>query len=84
MATCESLGIKKVINALGNYSGLGSSTLSPEVLYAMNEASKAYVDMNELHLRCGELIAQITGAEAGLVTTGASGGLLLAAAACNW
>lgn len=80
MATFGSLGIKKVINASGNNSQLGSSILNPEVLYAMNEASKAYVDMDELYIRCGEFIAQITGAEAGLVTTGASGGLLLAAA----
>jgi len=82
MATFESLGIKKVINASGNNSRVGSSILSQEVLQAMNEASKVYVNMNELHIRCGEFIAQITGAEAGLVTTGASGGLLLAAAAC--
>ncbi|NQU80919.1 MAG: hypothetical protein HQ543_05320, partial [Bacteroidetes bacterium] len=82
MATFESLGIKKVINASGNNSRLGSSILSQEVLYAMNEASKVYVNMNELHIRCGEFIAQVTGAEAGLVTSGASGGLLLSAAAC--
>lgn len=82
MATFESLGIKKVINASGNNSRLGSSILSQEVLHAMNEASKVYVNMNELHIRCGEFIAQITGAEAGLVTSGAAGGLLLSAAAC--
>ena len=82
MATFKSLGIKKVINASGNNSRLGSSILSQEVLHAMNEASKVYVDMNELHIRCGEFIAQITGAEAGLVTSGAAGGLLLSAAAC--
>ena len=82
MATFESLGIKKVINASGNNSRLGSSVLSQEVLHAMNEASKIYVNMNELHLRCGEFIAQITGAEAGLITSGAAGGLLLSAAAC--
>lgn len=82
MATFESLGIKKVINASGNNSRLGSSILSQEVLYAMNEASKVYVNMNELHMRCGEFIAKVTGAEAGLVTSGGSGGLLLSAAAC--
>ena len=82
MATFESLGIKKVINASGNNSRLGSSILSQEVLYAMNEASKVYVNMYELHIRSGEFIAQITGAEAGLVTSGGAGGLLLSAAAC--
>ena len=82
LATFESLGIKKVINASGNNSRLGSSILSKEVLHAMNEASKIYVNMDELHIRCGEFIAQITGAEAGLVTSGAAGGLLLSTAAC--
>ena len=82
MATFESLGIKKVINSSGNNSRLGSSVLSLEVLHAMNEASKIYVNMNELHLRCGKFIAQITGAEAGLITSGAAGGLLLSVAAC--
>ena len=82
MATFESLGVKKVINAAGNNSRLGSSTLSLEVFNAMNEASKIYVNMNELQARCGEYIAKITGAETGLITSGASGGLLLSAAAC--
>ncbi len=82
MATFESLGVKKVVNAAGNNSRLGSSTLNPEVFNAMNEASKIYVSMDELQSRCGEYIAEITGAEAGLITSGAAGGLLLAAAAC--
>jgi len=82
VVTFESLGIKKVINAAGNNSRLGSSTLSPEVCQAMSEASKIYVNMNELQDHCGDYIAKITGAEAGLVTSGAAGGLLLAAAAC--
>lgn len=82
MATFDSFGVRKVVNAAGNNSRLGSSTLSTEVCQAMNEASKIYVNMNELQSRCGEYIAEITGAEAGLITSGAAGGLLLAAAAC--
>lgn len=56
--------------------------MNEEVLQAMCEAARWYVDMDELHQRCGEVIAHITGAEAGLVTSGAAGGLLLATAAC--
>lgn len=82
MATYESLGVNRVVNAAGNSSALGSACMSPEVLQAMCEAAKWYVDMDELHQRCGEYIARITGAEAGLVTSGAAGGLLLATAAC--
>jgi len=82
MATYEGLGLKRVVNASGNNSRLGSSSISPEVLHAMCKAAKWYVDMDELLLRSGEYISQITGAEAGLVTSGAAGGLLLATAAC--
>lgn len=82
MVTFESLGVKKVVNAAGNNSRLGGSNLSPEVFLAMNEAAKAYVNMDELQSRCGEYIANVTTAEAGLITSGAASGLLLAAAAC--
>jgi D-glucosaminate-6-phosphate ammonia-lyase len=82
MASYESLGVRRVINAAGNASGLGSACMGPEVLQAMCEAAKWYVDMDELHRRAGEYIAHITGAEAALVTSGAAGALLLATAAC--
>jgi len=82
MATYESLGVKRVVNASANNSRVGSSHMSAEVLQAMCEAARWYVDMDELHQRCSEVIARVTGAEAGLVTSGATGGMLLATAAC--
>jgi uncharacterized pyridoxal phosphate-dependent enzyme len=82
MTSFNDLGIKRIINASGNNSRLGSSVLGRDVLDAMCEASKWYVNMGELQLRCGEFIAKVTGAEAGLITSGAAGGLLLATAAC--
>ncbi len=82
MASFESLGVKHIVNASANNSKAGSSCQSPEVIAAMGAAARQYVDMDELHQQCGEFIARNTGAEAGLVTTGACGGLLLAAAAC--
>jgi len=54
----------------------------PEVIEAMNEAAKAFVDMEELHEKAGKIVAEITGAEAGYVTSGAAAALVLAAAAC--
>jgi len=56
--------------------------MPPEVVEAWVEASKSFVDMEALHRKAGEIIAEVTGAEAGLVTSGASGALLLQAAAC--
>ena len=40
------------------------------------------VEVNDLNQRAGERIAQLTGAEAGFVCSGAAGGLVLQAAAC--
>lgn len=56
--------------------------MHPEVAGAMVEASQHCVEMAELQARASEIIAEITGAEAGLVTAGAAAGLMLGAAAC--
>ena len=52
------------------------------VIKTMEEASKWFVDMDDLNQKAGEFIAKITGAEAGLVTAGAASGMVLQAAAC--
>jgi seryl-tRNA(Sec) selenium transferase len=52
-----------------------------EVVEAMAAASRASVDIGELQDAASARIAQATGAEAGLVTTGAAAALTLAAAA---
>jgi L-seryl-tRNA(Ser) seleniumtransferase len=61
---------------------LGGSTMPPEVIQAMNEAVDWSVNLNELNQAAGNLIARLSGAEAGLATSGAAGGCLLQAAAC--
>jgi len=53
-----------------------------EVSEAMKEASQFCVDIAELQARASKIIAEITGAEAGYVTSGAAAGLLLGTAAC--
>jgi D-glucosaminate-6-phosphate ammonia-lyase len=82
MASFESLGVRRVVNASANNSRVGASCMSTAVLKSMCDAAHWYVDMAELHVKCSEVIERITGAEAGLVTSGAAGGLLLAVAAC--
>lgn len=76
------LGVECVINAVGPATRLGSSVLAPDVIEAMVDAAGSFVRMNELQDAAGRVIARITGAEAGYVTNGAAGGLMLAAAAC--
>jgi D-glucosaminate-6-phosphate ammonia-lyase len=76
------LGIQRVINAAGRMTMLGGSALAPDVADAMAEAGRTYGRLADLHQRAGELIAEHTGAEAAVVTTGAAAGIVLMAAAC--
>jgi L-seryl-tRNA(Ser) seleniumtransferase/D-glucosaminate-6-phosphate ammonia-lyase len=76
------LGVKTIINARGFTTAIGGSLMPEEVLRAMEEAATAYVPIADLRVKVGEIIAKATGAEAGYVTTGAAGGIMLATAAC--
>lgn len=82
MGVYEQLGVRTIINASGTLTRLGGSRMDPEVLAAMADAAAAFVHIDELQTRAGEVIAEITGAEAGYVTTGAAAGLSLGIAAC--
>ena len=82
MSVYDEIGIRRVINASGSMTYLGGSLIAPEVIEKMNEAARAFVVIEELMEWAGGEIARLTGTEAGLVTTGTSGGILLAAAAC--
>jgi len=78
----EELKVKRIINACGTYPALGGSVLDEDVLSAMADAARSFVDMNDLEEKAGKVIAEITGAEAGYVSSGAFAGLVLAIAAC--
>lgn len=78
----EGLGVRTIINAKGPSTRLSGAILPPEVAAAMQEAAQHCVDIAELQARASEIIAEITGAEAGYVTSGAAAGLLLGTAAC--
>ncbi|MEW6750381.1 MAG: aminotransferase class V-fold PLP-dependent enzyme [Candidatus Latescibacterota bacterium] len=78
----DKLGVRPIINAVGPATRLSGGIMRPEVAEAMAQASQHCVDMAELQARACEIIARITGAEAGYVTSGAAAGLLLGTAAC--
>ena len=78
----KDIGVEPIIVASGNTSAYGGSKLRPEVFEAMQKASNVMVNMDQLNKAAGKIIAEITGAEAGLITSGAAGGLILQAAAC--
>jgi L-seryl-tRNA(Ser) seleniumtransferase len=78
----ERIGVRTIVNARGATTSVGGTLMPPEVTAAMAEAARAFVVLDELNARVGEKIAEVTGAEAGYVTSGAAAGLALAAAAC--
>jgi L-seryl-tRNA(Ser) seleniumtransferase len=82
MGIYDDLGLRTVINASGTLTRLGGSRMAPEVLAAMAEAAASFVPIDALQARAGEIIAEVTGAEAGYVVTGAAAGLTLGVAAC--
>lgn len=77
----RALGVKPVITASGSTTAYGGSKLRPEVKEAMDMASGTMVNLDELNRAAGRVIAEVTGAEAGFVSSGAAGGLILQAAA---
>ncbi|MGQ9679738.1 MAG: aminotransferase class V-fold PLP-dependent enzyme [Candidatus Bathyarchaeia archaeon] len=82
MNVYDELGVRRVINAAFALTRLGGSQLREEVKRAMDEANDYYCDMWDLHVRAGEIISELTGAEAAFPTSGAFAGLVLSAAAC--
>jgi len=78
----EELGVRPVLNAMGNRTLLGGSTPSAAVQALMDEAAGDYVNMSDLMDTVGEKIAEMIGAESALVTSGCSAALAVGAAAC--
>ena len=76
------LGVKPIINATPTVTRLGGTRTRPEVMEVMAAAASVLVEMGELNEKAWEVIARLTGAEAGFVCSGAAGGLVLQAAAC--
>src|ERR1700675_87934 len=76
------LGVKTVINCRGTWTYLSGSLEFPEVTLAQREASEYFVNMFELQHGASRRLAELTGAEAGMVTSGAAGAMASAAAAC--
>ena len=82
MAIYTDLGVARIINAKGPSTRVSGGFLAPEVLAAMADAATQCVDMADLQAAASRVIARVTRAEAGIVTTGAAAALLLGTAAC--
>jgi L-seryl-tRNA(Ser) seleniumtransferase len=77
----KELGVRPFINAAGTYTAMTASLMPPEVMEAINYASKHYVMLDELHDKVGERIASLVHSEAAMVTSGAASALTLGTAA---
>ncbi|HEY7700180.1 MAG TPA: hypothetical protein VIE88_17270, partial [Vicinamibacteria bacterium] len=76
------LGVRPHIGAHEHISRLSGSRMPEEVIDALVEANRFFVDMEELSEAAGRKIAELLGAEAALVTAGGFSSMILAAASC--
>lgn len=78
----KELNVRPFINAAGTYTVLTATLMQPEVVEAINYASKVFVPINDLHDAVGKRIAELIGSEGAMVTSGAFAALTLGTAAC--
>ena len=76
------IGVTPIINARGTYTYVSGSLELPEVRTAKQEAALHFVDMWELQRAAGRRLAELSGAESGMVTAGAAAALSTTTAAC--
>src|SRR3712207_3685297 len=72
MSIYDKFDVRPIINGAGPATRLGGTIMDDEVLEAMAQAARAYVKIDELQEAAGRVIAEITGAESGYVTSGAA------------
>jgi D-glucosaminate-6-phosphate ammonia-lyase len=78
----QSIGVEPVINCVGTYTIIGGSLERPEVVEAMHSASGFFVQYDELAFGVGQRLADLTGAEWGMVSAGCAAGIKHVTAAC--
>lgn len=78
----ESIGVRPLINARGTVTIVGATRVLPEVQHAMDAATRDYVQLDELMNGVARRLAELTGAEWGCVTSGASAAITVATAGC--
>lgn len=80
MDVYEQLGVEPIVNASGAVTRLGGAPMPPAVLQALHDAAGRAVPLEALQAVASRRIAQCTGMEAGLVTSGCAAALTLGAA----
>jgi len=78
----RAIGVSPVINARGTFTIITGSQSLPQVKAAMEAASRDYVHMDELMVGVSQKLAEVTGAEWGIVTNGCCAAIAHTTAAC--
>jgi len=78
----QSIGVRPFISGTGTLTVNGGSIELPEVRAAMDAASQHMVQLDELMEAVGTRLAELTGAEWGIVTAGCAAAMTHATAAC--
>ncbi len=78
----ESIGVKPLINGRGTFTIIGGSMELPEVRAAKSAANQQYAQLDELTEAVGKRLAELTGAEWGMVSAGCAAAMSHATAAC--
>ena len=76
------LGVRPFINCCSVRTMHGGSLMLPQVRAAIDAASRQFVNLDELMEAAGKRIAELTGAEWGIVTCGSAAAVALGTAAC--
>ena len=78
----RAIGVEPIINCRGTFTIIGGSVERPEVLAAIEQASRHFVQYYELAEGVGRRLAEITGAQWGMIPAGCAAGLKHVTAAC--
>src|SRR5687768_9332707 len=78
----QSIGVEPVINCRGTFTIIGGSVERPEVRAAMDAAARQFVQIDELAEAVGRRLAELTGAEWGMVSAGCAAAMKHVTAAC--
>jgi L-seryl-tRNA(Ser) seleniumtransferase len=78
----KSIGVRPLINCRGTITVIGGSIELPEVRAAKSAANQQHVQIDELMEAVGKRLAELTGAEWGMVSAGCAAAMSHATAAC--
>lgn len=78
----ERYGLTRVINVSGTMTALGASRVVPEAIRAGAEIQSHFVRIDELQAKASQVIARMTGAEAGFVAACSAAGISQGISGC--